>query len=97
MRRLSDIVRNQNPVTLPPTATVKHACECMRERKVGAVLVTDSDKRLIGIFTGRDAVSRIIAEGRNAEKTLLADVMTRGPISVPPGRSAVDACVSCMM
>jgi CBS domain-containing protein len=91
MRRMSDIVRNQNPVTLPPTATVKHACECMRRRKVGAVLVTDVDNRLIGIFTGRDAVGRIIAEGRNAEQTLLADVMTRSPICVLPAKSAVDA------
>lgn len=91
MRRLSDIVRNQNPVTLPPTATVKHACECMRKHKVGAVLVTDKDNRLIGILTGRDVVGRIVAEGKNAETTTLADVMTRDPITVPPARSAIDA------
>jgi CBS domain-containing protein len=91
MRRLSDIVRNQNPVTLPPTATVKHACECMRQRKVGAVLVTDKDNRLIGILTGRDVVGRIVAEGKNPETTTLADVMTRKPRSMPPGCSAVEA------
>lgn len=91
MRRLSDIVRNQNPVTLPASASVKHACVCMRQHKVGAVLVTDEAKHLIGIFTGRDAVGRIIAEGRDAEKTTLADVMTRNPVSVPPARSAIEA------
>lgn len=91
MRRVSDIVRNQNPLTLPPTATVKFACECMRERKVGAVLVTDSEKRLLGIFTGRDAVGRVLAEGKNAARVTLAEVMTHKPNSVSPARSAIDA------
>jgi CBS domain-containing protein len=91
MRRLSDIVRNQHPVTLRPGATVKHACESMRKHKVGAVLVTDEQDRLIGIFTGRDAVGRVLAEGRNAETTTLADVMTRTPVCVAPARSAIDA------
>lgn len=91
MRQLSDIVRNQNPLTLPPTATVKFACECMRLHKVGAVLIVDESKHLLGIFTGRDAVGRVLAEGKSAEKTFLADVMTKKPRTVPPQRSAVDA------
>ena len=91
MRRMSDIVRNQNPLALPPTATVKYACECMKKRKVGAVLVTDPEHHLIGIFTGRDAVGRVIAEGKDAAATVLADVMTRDPRSMPPGTSAIEA------
>jgi CBS domain-containing protein len=91
MRRISDIVRNQNPLTLPPSATVKHACERMRERKVGAVLVTDEDQRLLGIFTGRDAIGRVLAEGKNPETILLSEVMTHQPQTVPPERSAIDA------
>lgn len=91
MRRMSDIVRNQNPLALPPTATVKYACECMKKRKVGAVLVTDAENRLIGIFTGRDAIGRVIAEGKDAALTVLADVMTREPRSMPAGTPAIDA------
>ena len=72
MRRLSDIVYNQHPLTLPPTASVQHACKCMRERGVGSVLVTDDGGRLIGIFTGRDAVGRVLANGKNAAHTLFA-------------------------
>lgn len=87
---MSDIIRNQNPLTLPPNATVRLACERMRQRKVGAVLVTDEKNHLLGIFTGRDAVGRVIAEGRNPEKTTLAEIMTRNPLSMPPGQSAVD-------
>jgi hypothetical protein len=41
MRKVSDIVRNQNPVSLPPSATVREACQSMRDSRVGAVLVTD--------------------------------------------------------
>jgi CBS domain-containing protein len=62
MRKMSDIVRNQNPVTLPADATVREACRCMSEHRVGAVLVTESDHRLLGVFTGRDAVHRVLAE-----------------------------------
>lgn len=91
MRRMSDIVRNQNPLTLPPFATVRYACECMLDRKVGAVLVTDQDQHLLGIFTGRDAIGRVIAAGRDPEKTRLSDVMTPNPRTMPPDRSAIDA------
>jgi CBS domain-containing protein len=91
MRRLSDIVRNQNPLTLPASATVRDACQSMRERRVGAVLVTEADRRLVGIFTGRDAVGRVLAEGKDANKTRIGDVMTRDPQSVSPARSAIDA------
>ena len=44
MRRMSDIIRNQNPLTLPSNTSVREACARMRQRKVGAVLVTDEQK-----------------------------------------------------
>jgi hypothetical protein len=43
-RHASDIISHQNPLMLPPTATVKQACQRMRDRRVGAVLVTDVEK-----------------------------------------------------
>ena len=91
MRKMSDIVKNQVPVTLPPDATVRDACQCMRDRRVGAVLVTEADQRLLGIFTGRDAVHRVLAEGMSAARTKLAAVMTRDPDTMPPGKSAIEA------
>ena len=62
-REMAEIIRNQKPLTLPPTATVQEACKHMHERKVGAVLVTNPKGELVGIFTGRDAV-RVLAEGK---------------------------------
>ena len=91
MRKVSDIVRNRDPVTLQPDATVREACQRMRERRVGAVLVTETDQQLLGIFTGRDAVHRVLAEGKNATRTKLAEVMTRDPDTMPPGKTAIEA------
>jgi CBS domain-containing protein len=91
MRTMSDIVRNRDPGTLPPSATAKDACRCMRDRRVGAVLVAEGDHHLLGIFTGRDAVHCVRAEGKSSARTKLADVMTRDPETVPPGKTAIEA------
>jgi CBS domain-containing protein len=63
----------------------------MREYRVGAVLVTDSDHRVLGIFTARDAVHRVLAEGKSGARTKLAEVMTRDPVTMPPGDTAIEA------
>ena len=90
-RQMSDIVRKQNPLTLPESASVQQACRAMRDRRVGAVLVTGASGELVGIFTGRDAVCRALAEGVNPALTTLASVMTRKPDTMPPGKTAIDA------
>jgi CBS domain-containing protein len=91
MRKMSDIVRDQDPVVLPPSTTVRDACRQMRDRRVGAVLVAEADRRLVGIFTGRDAVHRVLAEGKSAARTRLFEVMTSDPIAMPPGKTAIAA------
>jgi CBS domain-containing protein len=63
-RELREIIRRRNPVTLPVSGSVQQACKKMRDRRIGAVLVTESDGRLAGLFTGRDAVSRVIRPQR---------------------------------
>ena len=91
MRKLSDIVLNQTPLTLTKSATVKDACHQMCARHAGSVLVVNEHGHLEGIFTGRDAVYRVLALGKNAATTKLADVMTAGPETMPPEKSAIDA------
>jgi len=91
VRQMSDIIRDRKPVVMSPRSSVKHACQRMRERRVGAVLVTDGDDRLVGIFTGRDAVCRVLAEGKDPAETTLAEVMTSDPSTMPPTSSAIDA------
>ena len=89
-RQMGQIVRNQVALTLPRTASIQDACRCMRERQVGAVLVTDSKGRLIGIFTGRDAVLAM-SLAREPAETQLKDVMTKNPVTLSPGCTAIDA------
>ncbi|HVN00614.1 MAG TPA: CBS domain-containing protein [Caulobacteraceae bacterium] len=91
MRRLSDIVCNQDPLILPQSASVKRACEEMRERRAGSVLVVDDEGQLSGIFTGRDAVCRVVAEGRDPAHTRLKMVMTPDPATISADKTAIDA------
>jgi CBS domain-containing protein len=89
-REMAEIIRNQRPVTLPPSATVQEACKHMHERRIGAVLVTNPSGALAGIFTGRDAV-RVLAEGKDAGTTHLHHEMTKNPDCLPPRHTAIDA------
>jgi len=89
-RHMSDVMHNVRPVTLHGHDTVKAACALMGEHKIGAVLITDADGMLEGIFTGRDAV-RLLAEGRSPAQMRLDEVMTRNPTTVAPGRTAFEA------
>ncbi len=91
MRKLSDVILEQRPLTMNETASVMAACERMRDSQAGSVLVTGDNGRLVGIFTGRDAVCRVVAAGRDAATTRLADVMTAKPATMSPEQTAIDA------
>jgi len=45
----------------------------------------------IGIFTGRDAVNRVLAAGKEGNHTKLAEAMTSNPITMSPNKTAIDA------
>lgn len=85
-----DFVEDQQPVTVPADATVARAARLMQENRIGAVLVTEG-ARLAGIFTERDALFRVIAEGRDPGTTLVSEVMTRDPLVIAPGKPFVHA------
>jgi CBS domain-containing protein len=72
------------PVCLRESATVQEAIERMLARRQAGVLVVDADGRLIGIFTERDVLTRVMGAGRVARDTLLRDVMTPDPESLRP-------------
>ena len=73
-------------VTVPPTTSVREASEMMAGKQIGAVLVVE-DARLLGIFSERDAVFRVIARGLDPATTPLAQVMTPEPKTVKPGNT----------
>jgi CBS domain-containing protein len=90
-RKLAEIIRRRNPVALPIGATVRDACRLMRDNRIGAILVTEADGRLAGLFTGRDAVGRVIAEALDPVTTTLGAVMTVQPDTLKPHARAIDA------
>src|SRR5689334_5949590 len=90
-RPVAVLIRKQILLTLPPQATVRTACQRMRERYVGSVLVTDEQDHLAGIFTERDAVCRVLAESRDADRTTLAQVMTTEVVTIAPQATALEA------
>jgi len=64
----------------------------MESQHVSAVLVTEDDADVVGIFTGRDAVAAVLARGRDPVKTPLADVMNLQPCRVvTPFDTAIEA------
>jgi len=63
----------------------------MRNRRIGAIVVTENDGRLAGLFTGRDAVGRVMAEALDPATTTLGEVMTVQPDTLTPDKHAIDA------
>jgi len=80
------IMERRKFVTVPPTTTVRQASEVMAKKQIGAVLVVENE-RLIGIFSERDAVFRVIARGLDPAVTKLADVMTPEPKTIKPNNT----------
>jgi CBS domain-containing protein len=67
--------------------------ECVRkmtDNKIGALTVMDGGK-LVGIFTERDALSRVLAAGRDPRDTRVVEVMTTNPCCVSPEMTVSDA------
>lgn len=67
--------------------------ECVRkmtDKKIGALMVMDAGK-LVGIFTERDALSRVLAAGRDPRDTRVVEVMTTDPCCVSPQMTVNDA------
>jgi len=63
-------------ITVAPEATVFEIADAMDEHSIGCVVVTDPAGRPLGIVTDRDLVRRVVAAGRDAEKTRARDVMS---------------------
>lgn len=72
--------------TSEPSTSVSDATKLMRDKNLGALLVV-SNGRLVGIFTERDALYRVLAEGLDPKATSLQDVMTVDPMTLGPERT----------
>ncbi len=84
-----DIVDQQKIELLPASTTVRDAARNMAERHIGAVLV-GKGRRLEGIFTERDVLTRVVARGLDPDSTTLDKVMTPNPDTVGPDDMSSD-------
>ena len=85
-QRVKQVMERKKLLTAPPETTVSKAAKLMASKNVGAVMVVENE-RLVGIFTERDAVFRVMAKGLDAQATKLAEVMTNEPQTVDPDKS----------
>ena len=90
IRSLRSIVATQTPITVSRTVTVVEAARTMKQHNIGAVLVVDG-ARLCGIFTERDALFRVVAEGRDPGGTNVGQVMTPQPQTIHPDKPFLHA------
>jgi len=70
-------------VRASPGLTVFDVCRLMLQHQTGAVLIVEGD-RLVGIFTERDAVYRVLARGLDPRALAVAEVMTAQPVTIDP-------------
>jgi len=80
-----NLMQRRKLLEAAPDTFVYNAAKLMAARKVGAILVVD-DGRLVGIFTERDMLVRVVARGLDTKSTRLADVMTREPQTIDPDK-----------
>jgi len=91
MRKLGYVTLEHCPIIMSQSANVSDACDRMRDDRAGAVLVTDDAGELVGVFTGRDAVCRVLAQRRDPHAALLKAVMTSNPTTISPNQTTMDA------
>jgi CBS domain-containing protein len=81
------------PLHVQPMQTVAEAVQLMRREHVGCLLVC-ADDRLVGVFTERDLMRRVLAAGRSLGEPV-ASYMTPNPVAVNP-KEPIGAAVRLM-
>jgi CBS domain-containing protein len=91
MKRVKDIVAGQEPVVVNSLMPVAEAARVMATHHIGAVPITDGG-RLVGIFTERDVLTRIVAADRNPASTAVGEVMSSTLVVA----SINESCETCL-
>ncbi len=94
MHRLRSVIQHLSLISAPPRATVYEVAATMSKGRVGAIPIIDGE-RLVGIFSERDLLTRVVVTGRDPRGTPVSDVMTHEVVTAGLD-DAVDACVEKM-
>jgi len=79
-------LKDRRVVVTSAAATVRQATRLMNDHAIGSLLVT-AGSRLTGIFTERDVLRRVVAEGRSPDSTTVGEVMTGDVVCCSPASS----------
>lgn len=71
---IRDVIRNREPYWTKASATVQEAAEFMAARNIGAVCVIDDEGRLLGVFSERDVMNRVVVAQRDPRNVKVGDV-----------------------
>jgi len=94
MSKIYDLIKDNVLHTATAEQTVLEAARVMATHNVGAILVV-RDGELAGIFSERDIMKRIVAEGRDPARTRVSEVMTADPLTVDM-RESIEHCMVLM-
>jgi CBS domain-containing protein len=89
-----DLINTQETHIADAHQTVLEVARAMVERNIGAVPVL-RDSLLVGIFSERDLMKRVVVEGRNPGTTRVDEVMTEDPLTVTPDEN-LETCMILM-
>ena len=74
---IRDVIRDREPYSMKETASVMEAAEFMAQRKIGAVCVMDGEGRLMGVFSERDLLNRVVVPRHDAATMKLGEVTSK--------------------
>ena len=94
MSKIYDLVKDYELHTITADQTVLEAAREMVAHNIGAIPVL-RDGELVGIFSERDIMKRVVAEGRDPARTRVSEVMTANPLTVDV-RESIEHCMVLM-
>jgi CBS domain-containing protein len=89
MATVYDIVKDRRVYSIDAEKSALEAARFMMEHSIGALPVT-RDGKLVGIFSERDVMNRVVAAGRTPGTTRVAEVMTANPRTVDADETLED-------
>lgn len=89
MNKLYSLIRGREVYSLNHNWTVLEAARYMAAKRIGAAAVLDGG-RVVGVFSERDLMTRVVVAGRSAGNTLVSEVMTRNIVVGDPNDTEQD-------
>lgn len=90
MRKIAELIEGKLLFHAEPHESVREVARRMSEKNVGALAVLDGGT-LVGVFSERDIMARVVAPGLDPESTTVAKVMTRDIVVGDPAEDLDDA------